>query len=176
MTIVTEDGTGKIDAETYISVTDADAYHSNRNNTAWSLLSTSIKEANLRKATDFMIGQYRDRWFGRRFYTTQALDWPRIGVVLSDFGDPQFGSYGLYQVSNIIVPNEVKNACAELALRANSGSLQADLSQKTIEKTVGPIRVKYDQNATAQKQYVQIDSMLKVYLAVIGPSAKLVRC
>lgn len=177
MSIIVEDGSGLANSECYISVADADTYHSNRNNTAWASLSTAIKEASLRKATDYMIGIYRLRWLGRRRLTTQALDWPRVGVVLEDFGNVQFGSYGLFQVSYTIVPNEIKNACAEFALRASTANLVDDQTQKTIEETVGPITVKYDTNSSQSIRYPQIQSMLNVYLINHGNSAmrKLIR-
>lgn len=165
MTIVVEDGTGKADAESYCDVAYADNYHSKRNNTSWAPLTTALKEAFLRNATEFMIGLYRMRWLGRRVLTTQALDWPRVGVVIKDFESSGFpGSYGLYQVDYTIVPVEVKNACAELALRASKGELAPDRTQKIISETVGPISVTYDKDAPAQVQYRQVDAMLKVYL------------
>jgi hypothetical protein len=66
MTLTVEDGTGKADAESYISVADADTYFTARNNATWAALSTSDKEAALRKATDYMLQAYRVRWAGMR--------------------------------------------------------------------------------------------------------------
>ena len=178
MTIIAEDGSGLADAESYCDVTFADTYHSNRANTAWALLTTAIKEANLRKATDYMLGQYRMRWLGRRVTITQALDWPRVGVVIEDLtGGAGVASYGLFQLSFTIVPVEVKNACAELALRSSASALIIDQTQKVIQETVGPVTVKYDSNAPQQIQYSQIDAMLRVYLTAGGNMAmvKLIR-
>ena len=65
MAIVVEDGTGKSTAESYISVADASTYHTARGNTAWAALTTdALREAALRKATDFMRQVYRSRWQG----------------------------------------------------------------------------------------------------------------
>ena len=55
MTLVIEDGTGKSNAESYISVADADTYHSNRGNTDWAALTTAEKERLLRIATDYRV-------------------------------------------------------------------------------------------------------------------------
>ena len=177
MALITEDGTGKSNAESYISVADADTYHSNRGNAAWAALDTATKESCLRKATDYMIGTYRSKWLGRRVLITQSLDWPRVGVILEDFGNVQFGAYGFFQVSYQIVPTEVKNACAELALKAFSAELLADQKQKIIEKTVGPIKVKYDPYAGQAVIYAQVHAILRVYLASRGNNniAKLLR-
>lgn len=55
MALVTEDGTGLADAESYVSVADSDTILSKYNKTDyWSTLSTSEKEARLRLATRFI--------------------------------------------------------------------------------------------------------------------------
>ena len=174
MSLIVENGTGKSDAESYVSVTDADTYHSNRSNTTWAALSTAAKESALRKATDYMVGNYRLKWKGRRVLSTQSLDWPRAGVILEEYN--VYPSYGLFQVSYTIVPNEVKNACAELALRVSVGTTLADdITQQAIKKTVGPITVEYSKDAPVYTVYRQIDMMLKAYLMTNGATVKLVR-
>ena len=67
MSLIVEDGTGKSNAESYISVADADTYHSNRDNTDWAALTTAEKERLLRIATDYMVAVYRLRWDGYRY-------------------------------------------------------------------------------------------------------------
>lgn len=165
MALIVEDGTGLSTAESYISVADADTYHSDQNNTSWASLSTPAKEANLRKATEFMIGKYRMRWLGTRMKSSvnQALDWPRAYVYTEPFLHGAIGEFP-YLVPDNIVPKEVKNACAELALRASIAPLGPDLGQKVLQKTVGPITVKYDPNSSDLKRYVAITEMLRVYL------------
>ena len=181
MALIIETGNGASNSESYASVLDADIYHNNRANQIWTDLDTTDKEASLRKATDFMLGRYRMRWLGRRVLTTQALDWPRVGVVLEDFGGGQgrtgMGSYGLFQVDYKIIPTEVKNACAELAFRAYNGPLLADQAQKVLMETVGPVSVKYDEQSPQSIRYVQVDDMLRVYLLAGGNSStmKLIR-
>jgi len=179
MALVVEDGTGKADAESYISVADADTYHSNRNSTSWAVLSTAVKEACLRKATEYMVNQYRTRWLGVRVEssTGQALDWPRAFVYSEPFLNGAVGEYP-YLVADDVVPTEVQRACAELALRASATTLDPDLEQKVVQETVGPITVKYDVNAPVYVTYRQIDNMLKIYLKTGGNSGmvRLTRC
>lgn len=181
MTLIVETGTGDSAAESYISVADADTYHDKFGNASWALLDDTFKEGFLRQATFFMLGRYRMRWLGRRVLITQALDWPRVGVVLEDFGGGQgrngMGSYGLFQVSYTIVPIEVKYACAELALRASVGPLLADQQQKVLMETVGPVSVKYDEQSPQSVRYVQVDELVRVYLLAGGNQAsmKLIR-
>ncbi len=158
MALIVEDGSIVTGAESYISVADASTYHSNRGNTAWASLSTdAIREQCLRKATDFMRQAYRSRWQGYKVNEDQALDWPRYGVEVEG-----------YAVDSDIVPTEVKNACAELALKASSADLNPDLTQGVLSEQVGSISVTYDKNSPQRTRYAAIDAMLAPYLKAGG--------
>ena len=153
MSIIVEDGTGLATAETYISVADADTYFSNRGVTDWASLSTAVKEQSLRKSTDDMIGRYRNRWQGVRLSETQALDWPRQGVVVDSWSVPSDE-----------VPTEVARACAQLALKANTEVLSPDLEQGKIKEKVDVIEVEYDQYSPQKKRFTAVDNMLAPFL------------
>jgi hypothetical protein len=153
MAIIVEDGTGLADAETYISVADADTYHSQRANAAWALLDTPAKEAALRKATDYMMGCYGSRWLGERVSATQALDWPRFDVVARGFS-----------IASDAIPAEVQRACAELALRASSADLAPDIGQRTLREKVDVIEVEYDRYSPQFTQFRAIDNLLAPFL------------
>lgn len=157
MSLITEDGTGMSTAESYISVADADAYHAARNTTLWATLTTSDKEAALRRAADYLTQAYRTRWKGYRTQALQALDWPRQSVLMGDTASQ-------YLVPYNSIPVEIKNACAEIAFRAAAGPLAGDLKQGVVEKTVGPIRVKYDSYSPQHNRYRAIDMLLRPYL------------
>lgn len=158
MAIIVEDGTGLSNSETYISVTDADTYHSNRGNTAWASLTNAAKEQALRKAADYMIQVYRQSWIGTRYITTQALDWPRSNVPSTEDG--------VDYVLNT-VPNEVKVACAELALKASSSDLAPDIDRVTKSEKLGPMAVEYE-TGVPYKRYRAIDNMLSAWLLNVG--------
>lgn len=149
MALITENGTGLANAESYISVADADAYHAARSNAAWSSASTDSKEAALRKATSYIDARYV--FSGFMASPSQALLWPRIGVVLNGFN----------LVSNAI-PVKVKNACAELALIALTESLTLAVESQAVEsKTVGPISISYGQaRNSGRKRYPAADDWL----------------
>lgn len=166
MAIVVEDGTGKSDAEAYISVADADTYFSKRGFALWATLTTDQKEESLRRGTDFMSQQYRERWAGIRKTTTQALDWPRYEVPRRDVGD-------YYETT--VVPTEVKNACAELAYRASSETLAPDLGVPVTSKTVGPISITYATGARQTKVYRAVENMLAPLLKASGSMIRVVR-
>ena len=181
--IIVEDGTGKPDAESYASVEYADEYHAKRNNTAWALLTTAVKEASLIKATDYMMQQYRLRWAGSRTTAEQALDFPRAFVPRDD---GQYASYenlninnGNFYYANDVVLKEVQNACVELALRASVAELSADLEpvgNVKSESVDGAVSVAYTENNIARyKIYRMVDEMLKPFLLGSGVSFKVSR-
>ena len=169
MALVVEDGTGLATAESYISVADASTYFTARGNTTWDALDTdeetAAREAALRKATDYMIATYRDRWEGARYSEDQALCWPRAGVVRDS-----------WSVDIDEVPVEIKRACAELALKSASTILNPDLKQGKVSVTVGPIKTEYDKNSPQYTRYKAIDAILRpFFLSGGGCSVGLVR-
>lgn len=174
MTLIVETGTGSATAESFCSVADATTYHANRGNAAWALLSTAVMEQSLRKATDFMEGRYRARWKGYKGSAAQALTWPRAFVYAEPFYAGAVGAYPFLVASNI-VPTEVKNACASLALRAASGTLLADQSRTKKSVTIGPITTVYDDIAGQATIYAEIDAMLAPYLKNSGNQVAMVR-
>ncbi len=158
MSIIVEDGSVVAGANAYCSVADADAYHQARSGDDgdWLALDDDVKERDLIKATDYLLGEYRSSWKGTRVSSAQLLDWPRWGV----YPDEQFS------LSNDVVPEEVKKACAELALRADTADLRADTSVPVKEETVGPITIVYDNPGSYPSiRYAAIDRMLAPLLA-----------
>lgn len=174
MALIVEDGTGKVDSESYISVVDATTYHAARGNAAWAALaSDTIREQVLRKATGYMEQAYRERWKMFRVTATQALSWPRAWVQLPDapYG---YGSWAAF-VPNNVVPSEVKNACAELALLASVADLNPPLERSTVREKIDVIEVDYDKYAPLYKRYRSVDMMLSVYFKSSGMSSGLKR-
>lgn len=166
MALIIEDGTGKADAESYISVADASAYHLARGNAAWATLaSDTIREQMLRKATDYMVATYRERWDGYRVTTTQALDWPRYEVPIRDSATE--GVYAAFYAHDE-VPVAVARACAELALRAIDGDLAPDLEVPVTSEQVGPISVTYADGARQTTTFRAIGGMLSPFLRGAG--------
>jgi hypothetical protein len=148
-------------AESYISVANADAYHTARGREdSWSALDDEVKEQALRKATDYMVAVYSLRWKGYRMGKIQALDWPR-GYV---YQQPTMNSNGF--VENNVVPDQVKHACAELAFKSLSTELLPDLSQGVLSESIGPISTTYDRTTSQYPRYSMIDGILRDLLAV----------
>ena len=164
MTIILEDGTGLSTAETLTSVAEADTYHRNRGAADWALLSTAEKEQALRKANDYLRQAYRARWQGTKVLSTQACDWPRANVVV----DGDF-------VSSTSVPTDVKNAVANLALRADTTTLNPDQTQKVLRERVDTLEVEYSPYAPSETVIKEVEDLLAPYLKGGGSSAVLVR-
>jgi GH43 family beta-xylosidase len=158
MTLIVEDGSIVTGAESYATVAEATAYHAARNNTAWAALATdALREAALRKATEYMVSTYRARWQGTRKTEDQALCWPRYDVVIEG-----------YLVDDASVPETIKRACAELALRASAADLNPDLTQGVAREKVGQIEVEYDKASPQFTRYRAIDALLSPYLKAGG--------
>jgi hypothetical protein len=182
MALIVEDGTGLANAESYISVVDATAYHAARGNADWAALaSDTVREQLLRKATDYMQQEYRTRWKGVRVLSTQALDWPRAYVVRDDISYTNGQGYvlidGFYYYPSDEVPIEVARACAELALRASVATLAPDLGQKVVREKIDVIEVEYDKYAAPYTTYRAVDGMLEPFFIAgsSGVNRKVVR-
>jgi hypothetical protein len=174
LAIVIEDGTGKPNAESYASVAFATAYHSDRGNAAWAALSSDIiREQLLRKATGYMEQVYRARWKSFRVTITQSLSWPRAWVPVIDA--PSGYGAGPTYVANNIVPIEVQQACAELALIASTADLAPALPRPTVRERVGDIDVEYNRYAPEFTRYRAVDMLLGPLLTGSAVSSQLIR-
>lgn len=176
MSIIVETGTGASDSEVLCSVAFADTYHANLGNTLWGPLLTVEKEAALRRAYAYMQETYRFRWSGYRVNYTQALDWPRQQVRRADNimgGLLSYSDIASYYPFDAI-PLEVQKANAELAFRAASGDLLADVDSTTSSESIGPIKVTYFDGANKVKKYPVIDRLLTPFMTGKG-NLKVVR-
>jgi hypothetical protein len=117
LTLIKEDGTGRVDANSYASAADGDAYHDGHlYATAWAGATTGNKEKALVFATRLIDSLFQ--FGGGRTKTEQALQWPRVQCP-----DPD---KGLRTVSALVpilddfvpydqVPKALVNATCEMA-------------------------------------------------------------
>ncbi len=173
MSLVVEDGTGIATAESYCSVADADTYHTNQGNAAWALLSTTLKEQALRRATTFMEGKFRDIYAGYRKGIIQSLSWPRIWVPVRD-APAGYGSFMMYYPQDT-VPAAVSAACAKLALIASTEDLSPALKQGVIKRKIGPLETEYDRFSPQGTRYREIYMLLNPFVKSSGNSVGLAR-
>lgn len=163
MPLIVETGLGLASAESYASVDQASAYHSARGAAEWDTVED--QEAALRKATDYMVQNYRLSWKGHRVTSEQALDWPRYECYDTD----------RFLIPSNVVPIEVRNACIELALKVTTEALNPDLTQQILSNSVGPISVTYSAASPQYKRFRAIDMMLRHLLSGNNVTVKVTR-
>jgi hypothetical protein len=117
LTLTKEDGTGKVDANSYADVADGDAYFEGHlYGTAWTAATATTKAAALVMATRLVDSQFQFNGF--RAHETQALQWPRErcpdpdrNLVTSTPLSPVLTNF----VASAVVPKGVADAVCEMA-------------------------------------------------------------
>jgi hypothetical protein len=118
VSLIVEDGTGKANAESYVSglafnVTGAPAI--------------ALAEQALRRATEWIDAKYGARFAGTWAVDDQALAWPRL-----------YATYRLDPILSTVVPSQVIAATVQAAVRelASPGSLTPDVTTGKTKKRV----------------------------------------
>lgn len=144
-----ETGVGLEDSESYVTVAECTAYHAKHGGTAWDAIDD--QEAALRKATQYLDSVYQ--WRGYPVFSTQALKWPRLGVVVDG-----------YELPSDELPAKLKAACCELAAK---GDLFSDVDSQHVESVkVGPIeRTMSAPSNGGQKRYAAVDALVGELIA-----------
>ena len=117
--LTVEDGTGLPGADSYVSVTDCEAYATARGMT-FSASPIDDAEAALRRATAWVDGSFRARFPGRRRNGRgQALEWPRVSATDAEGN----------AIADDEIPVEIVHATCEAAVRelATPGALSPDV-------------------------------------------------
>lgn len=151
--MIVEDGTGLSTAQSYISVANADTYHTAHGNTTWTGVD-ALKEAALVRATQALDARYD--WPGFRLVSTQALDWPR---------------YDAYDVDGYIlsdVPQGIKDALCEMALLelVTPGELTESVEVSVKREKVGALETEYFERP--RTSYPAVDNALRRILRRSG--------
>ena len=160
MAIEVEDGSGKVDAVSYVSVADATTYFTARGDETWAEQESTTQEAALVRATAAIDSWLRGRWLGTKKTQAQSLAWPRTGVVDEEGFD----------ILDTTIPTPLKQATCEVAMiELSERFLQQSVSKdNTIaSETVGPISVSYRADAPTVKTYPHVEALLRG-LASIG--------
>jgi len=111
--LTVEDGSGKVNADSYLSLAEADRYASEQPDfKTWNNLTDNDKRTVLRQGAHYLDSSYR--FYGKALTTTQNLQWPRT---------KNFTNEGLLLAQGII-PEDLKRAQIVLAVnRAVEGEL-----------------------------------------------------
>jgi len=160
MALIVEDGTIIEDAESYISVADADAELAKRGgDDEWDQLTVTNKEVQLRLATEYIDNTYS--FIGCRVSADQELSWPRGGT----------------KYDTNVIPKSVKRATAVLAASSIDLPLYTSLvaTGGTIKKTKDKLDVLeteieyFEGGGNTQTGFTEVDSILKS--VTVGTSA-----
>lgn len=127
---------GGVSSNSYLSVAEADTYHEGRLfSTDWTSATAETKKAALVWATRLLDAGFV--WDGvvTDISTPQALNWPRGGMV-----DREGRT-----IDDNVIPNQIKNATAELARLLIVSDRAADRDTIGFESiSVGPIKLAVD--------------------------------
>lgn len=162
MALIVETGAGLADAESYISVADADAYFAAHSDpSSWSGLTTAQKESALRYATTWLDRRYG--WPGQVEFveTPQALAWPRSSAWDAEGRELED------------VPQAVADATCEAALAHVASALNETVGLTGVgslveSAQVGPLSVKFSESAIARRTFAYIDSILSLIASPRG--------
>ena len=124
--LIKEDGSGKVDANSYANAADGDAYHeAHLYATDWTGATTTTREAALVMATRLIDSLYQFRGF--RTHDTQALQWPREYARDDDAGPVAFvlATSDQFFASNTI-PRRLVDATIETARELIKADRTAD--------------------------------------------------
>lgn len=168
-TLIIETGAIITGADSYETTANADTYHANRGNAAWAALTEAAKEQAMRKAAFYLDGKYYHRWKGAVVSPlSQNLCWPRAGVRISDpqvyyavppsFYDVSYSGF----IPITTIPQRLKDAQCEAALRASTDDLAADLQDGVKSQSIGGAISKTfsSTSGNAVKKYQVIDQLL----------------
>lgn len=174
MALVVEDGTGRVDSESYISVVDADIYISKYGlplGLEWpDNYGIPEKEIALRLGTQYIDEMYRARWKGFKNNIDNALLWPRSGVEVD-------GRFGL---ESAVIPVNLQRATAEAATRVSIDKIlfpdvtSPGTMRSKLIKIDGAITVRTDYvgGSSDRKRYTIIDELLA---DLLRPGGKVLR-
>ena len=138
LTLIKEDGTGKVDANAYANAADCDAYHEGHlYATAWVGATAEQKDAALVMATRLIDAEYQ--FGGVKATFAQALQWPRAECRDQDGDD---------ELPLNAVPKTVRDATCEQAREL-----------LIVDRTAAPDGegLKYFFDASSQKGYDKAD-------------------
>lgn len=159
MALTVEDGTGKTDSDSYVSVTDATTYAAARGITLSG--DTAAIEVNIIKAMDYIESQ---NFKGFKFTDEQALQWPRGDVHIDG-----------YFIDADEIPTQLINALNETVIVENQGSEILPTSEReTKREKVDVIEVEYADGARNNPSYPKINVYLdKVTISKQGTTLRI---
>lgn len=164
MSILVEDGSGLVGANSYASEDDGDNYCEDRALTNWTDNTTGDKEGALIRASAALDAIYRTRYPGVRLKgRDQGLEWPRGATTSSTSTTiiPVLDAEG-NEIPSDEIPIEVIQATIELAVRelVTPGSAMPDVERLVKRVKAGSVEVEYAGNASDRTNFNIVDSIM----------------
>lgn len=148
MSFTVETGSIVANANSYVSLADANAYFVDRGNpSTWTNAVNESRQAALIYATTWLDQNFN--WYSHVQDTSQRLGWPRIQYYDSDL--KMIGGTG-------VIPWQLKNACCELALQWLKDDFTDASSEDVKSESVGSTSITYGKPT---KNYTFIKMSLK---------------
>lgn len=156
-------------ADFYGTVEGATAYHTARDNAAWSAagVTDALRTASLVRASSWIDATYGNRFPGKKTEgRAQDLAWPRTGATDAE-GE---------EIADDEIPREIEQATFEAALRelATPGSLSPDYvaSERVKQEKVGELAVTYADGAGSADDVKPVISIIDGILSSLLFSPK----
>ena len=170
LTLIKEDGSGLVDANSYANAADGDTYHAGHLYASkWTAATTANKEAALVMATRLIDAYFTFR--GVKSESAQALRWPRYGC-------PDVETGGAF--ASGAIPSDLVRATCELARELIATDRTAAPAGEGIAKTwlssTGTTYDKSDRRAVIPRHVVRMLSRLGGSGEARSGSVRLIRC
>jgi len=157
---------GDANANSYIDVSEADAFEAARPQSAWTTLTIAEKETALQWATSLLDGSFV--WTGAAADGVQALAWPRQGMLTRNG----------YAIPTNVIPIELKRAQAEFARQLADDDLASDnaaLKQGITAIKAGSVALSFGQKSAHSQEVIDAQNVLATsdffYLSKTVPDA-----
>jgi hypothetical protein len=185
LVLIKEDGTGRVDANAYADVAEADAYHEGHlYATTWTAATAEQKAIALVMASRLIDSLYQ--FGGVRTTSSQALQWPRYGCYDPDNVDGGLClpavSYrfrtpvGPRFVADNVVPPGIRNATCEMARELIVADRTAPPPGEGLKyQNVGSTQTGYDKEDTRPVIQKIAQAMLAKYGSLLSAKSGAVR-
>lgn len=153
MALIIEDGSQVSGANSYVTLAEFKAWADARSVTYSA--TDSVVEAQILRAMDYIETQ---SFVGFKLTSTQALQWPRSGVVIDGFA-----------VGSTDIPNELKLAVYEATKAEIDGdSKLAATDRQVVSETVGEISVTYKDSSSMKRATPALTAALRKIVGTGG--------
>lgn len=143
-------------ANTYITITDFNTYHTARGNDISSLDDTK-KEQLIIKAMDYLEAVYNGYFKGELTNDNQSTLFPRL---IDDVD---------------VLPKQILEAQCVLALKSLDGDLLIDTDKAVKSEQVGSLKVEYEAYSNDTKKYNVVYNLLRPFMSGSSTSKKILR-